>query len=521
MTSSARIDPLHDPAATSINIRPGVGILGLFPAMNYKGWYALAELVDNALDSYIHNRLQLRRIEGKDFKLRIVIDVEAQDGGYIRVWDNAAGIDAKNYQRAFVTAEPPADSAGLSQFGIGMKSASCWFAREWRVRSTALGEPVERTVEFDVPKIIRTQQDSLNPVIAEALPEEHFTEVRLWNLYKPPQTQTVGKMRRHLASIYRQFLRADDVVIEFNGEPLTFEEPKVLVAPFFRTPDAEPREWKREVSFTLPTGESVSGFVGLREKGSTREAGLSLYRHDRLIVGSDDETYRPSQIFGGSNSYAWQRLFGELDMDDFQVTHTKDGFLWEDREELFLHELKKAIDAPPLPLLQQAEGYRARKAAADLAEAAKAAAKSTAAVLPEIAPTIESQRAAQPDAKPPAPSYGADITHSSKKLMLKIAGEAWVVSIDTTNDPAATEWVKIRDRPKKVGESREIGILFSVSHPFTQRYAGASPEQIEGLLRVAVGLAIAETTAREAGVQMAGVVTRNLNELLSGVLAQP
>jgi hypothetical protein len=328
-------------------------------------------------------------------------------------------------------------------------------------------------------------------------------------------------MRRHLASIYRQFLRAGDVVIEFNGEPLAFQEPAVLVAPFFKTPSAPAVEWKRDVSFTLPTGESVSGFVGLREKGSTKEAGLSLYRHDRLIVGSDDETYRPSKIFGGSNSYAWQRLFGELDMDDFQVTHTKDGFLWDDREDQFLSQLRRAIDGEPLPLLQQADGYRARQAAPDMAAAAKAAVNSTVAILPLAAEVIESQ--VESEASPPiaASAYATGLAISSRKLSIKVRNEMWTVSIDTTSDPAATEWVKIRQRAAGASGARELGILFSISHPFTQRFGGATADDIEGLIRLAVGVALAETTAREAGVSMAGVITKNLNELLSGVLAQP
>ncbi len=108
--------------------------------MNYQAWYALGELVDNAIDSFLLRKEELRAGSEGDPHLRIVIEIEASDGGYIRVWDNAGGISAGDYQRAFVTAEPPKDSAGLSQFGVGMKSASCWFAREWRVRSTALGE---------------------------------------------------------------------------------------------------------------------------------------------------------------------------------------------------------------------------------------------------------------------------------------------------------------------------------------------------------------------------------------------
>ena len=31
-----------------------------------------------------------------------------------------------------------------------MKSAACWFAPRWTVRTSALGEPVVRTVHFDI-----------------------------------------------------------------------------------------------------------------------------------------------------------------------------------------------------------------------------------------------------------------------------------------------------------------------------------------------------------------------------------
>lgn len=505
-------------ANQSINIRPGVGILGLFPNMNYRAWYALGELVDNALDSYLLNRQRLTTAED-DYQLRVVIEVTSQDEGFIRVWDNAAGIDAKAYQRAFVTAEPPPDSAGLSQFGIGMKSASCWFAREWRVRSKALGERIERTVEFDVPEIIRNNIEKLSAVTASAPHHEHFTEVRLWNLYKPPQTQTVSKMRRHLASMYRQFLRSGELLLEFNGEALEHKDPKVLVAPYHRN-GTKPKKWEKEVDFTLPTGERVTGLAGIRERGSTREAGLSLYRHRRLIVGSGDETYRPAEVFGGSNSYRYQRIFGELNLDDFEVSHTKDSFIWEDKEAAVLQGLRKALDKPPLPLLDQAEGFRARNAPRNIAAAASKAVETTAARLPEAAETIGDQSVHDPDGRAPPPKYRTKEIAASQTMELVIKGEPWGVSIETTVDPAATEWLTIRDKPKNSRKARQLGILVSLSHPFTQRFGGATAEDIEGLVRIAVGLAVAETTAREAGVAMSGTIRRNLNELLGNVLAR-
>ena len=195
-------DPVGD-----LDIRPGVRMLALFPSMNYRPWYALAELVDNAIQSYLDNKAALRRAEGPSYKLRVAITLNSDDGGSLRVTDNAAGIATRDFKRAFVTAEPPPNATGLSQFGIGMKSASCWFAKKFTVRTKALDEVVVRTVKFDVGRIAREGTERLSPVITSAPRADHYTDIHLVDLYRPPEGRTVGKMKDHLESIYRIFLR--------------------------------------------------------------------------------------------------------------------------------------------------------------------------------------------------------------------------------------------------------------------------------------------------------------------------
>jgi hypothetical protein len=41
------------PPIERVSIRPGVGILSVLRHLNYKPWFALAEFVDNAVQSYI------------------------------------------------------------------------------------------------------------------------------------------------------------------------------------------------------------------------------------------------------------------------------------------------------------------------------------------------------------------------------------------------------------------------------------------------------------------------------------
>ncbi len=124
--------------STRINIRPEVSILSVLRHLNYKPWFAFAEFVDNSVQSFLANRQALQAIHGDSTQLRVDIILESDAPGRIIVRDNAAGISARDYGRAFKPAEVPPDRSGLSEFGMGMKSAACWFAVQWSVRTSAL-----------------------------------------------------------------------------------------------------------------------------------------------------------------------------------------------------------------------------------------------------------------------------------------------------------------------------------------------------------------------------------------------
>ena len=63
-----------------VNIRPGVGILSVLRHLNYKPWFALAEFVDNSLQSYLENRDALRRLHGDDSCLMVEIELDRDAG---------------------------------------------------------------------------------------------------------------------------------------------------------------------------------------------------------------------------------------------------------------------------------------------------------------------------------------------------------------------------------------------------------------------------------------------------------
>lgn len=513
-------------SAESINIRPGVSMLSVLRHLNYKPWFALAEFVDNSLQSFLTYRNELERVEGVGFRLQVTIELEPTDGGRLTIRDNAAGIHQADYPRAFRPAQVPPDRSGLSEFGMGMKSAACWFASVWTVRTSALGEPLERTVSFNIDAIVRDELEELKVQTRPVDADTHYTEIALYGLHKPPQGRTIGKIKEHLASIYRIFIRNGLLVLRFNNEELTYIEPKVLVAPYYKDHSGERKRWYKSIDLDLGLGLRIHGFAALRETGDVSGAGFALFRRDRLIQGSVDEAYRPEPIFGKSNSYAYQRLIGELHLEGFEVSHTKDGFRWEEHEDIVIDLLKDVLDTEPLPLLRQAEGHRVRFIKTqELRSGAQIATERTAEVIKRETPQVlQHQIDEPPETRDPEPALPPTTSASRRMIDLHLDSAHWQIELELSNDPAVGAWVSLSDQPSPAtpsGNIRHVGVRVALAHPFMIRFAGTDAGQIEPLLRLAVAIVLSEITARESGVKMAGTIRRNINELLRDALSKP
>lgn len=508
-------------ALETVNIRPGVSVLSVLRHLNYKPWYALGEFVDNAVQSALDHWDELQRIHNNAYKLVVRIDLDPTDDGKITVRDNAAGIAVQDYQRAFRTAEIPPNRKGLSEFGMGMKSAGFWFATHWSVRTKALGETRSGHIQFDLAQIMEDSLEQLPVVFEEAKSEDHYTELSLNQPQKMPAGKTIAKIKDHLSSIYRQFLRNGMMELYFRGEKLAFKEPAVLVAPHPKGDSNKLVRWYKEVDIELNATKRIQGFVAIREEGSLSGAGLALFRRNRLIVGSGDEGYRPETIFGHSNDFRYQRVFGELHMTGFGVSHTKDGFQWDEMEEEIQLLLKTEFNKEPLPMLKMAMEHRVRPKTIDIKRGAQAAVSSTAAVLQKAAPVIAMQRKEQAVMAPPPESLATPLeTAAKKELVLDFQEQSWTVTVELANDPAIGPWLEISQEDKQA-KARKLAIRVNFAHPFMQRFAGMEAEQMEPFIRFAVAVAIAETVARDQGIRQAGTIRRHINALLRAALSEP
>ncbi|WP_093592591.1 ATP-binding protein [Lentzea waywayandensis] len=506
-----------------VPIRPQVGVFGVFEAVDYKQWFALAEFVDNSIQS----ALDLWHAHGRRGPLHVSIRRTGGDGGTITVTDDAGGIPSHRFMQAFEVGTPPPDRSGLSVYGMGMKSAAAWFAGRVRITTTAIGEPVERTVEFDFPAIIANGLQDLEVVERPAPAEDHRTSIVMSNLRNPIRTKTHGKVRDHLRAIYRHFIRSGALVLSYDGETLTYEEPEVLVEPYYRD-GAEAKEWRKEIDFTLSSGEHVRGFAALSKVGRTAGAGFSLFRQNRVITGLDDDPWRPSEIFGAGNSFRSQRVFGELHLDDVKVTYSKNGFVWQASEEELISRLREELDAEPLPLLRQAEGYRARKATSQQLQAAKKAmnamdsafAKAVEQDLPE---RIEDSDGPGPVAPPMAEPTLVTVPQpiaapvDERVYQTMANGTSWEIVLRLTDQ--GDEWISLTEIPKTVDPApKRLVVEVNVSSAFMRNFSGRDAVETESVLRVAAGVALTIVTARDHGVKNSMYVLHTLNQLMSGSL---
>lgn len=509
-----------------INIRPGVSILSVLPHLNYRPWFALAEFVDNSIQSFQDYREAIIKTDGPDVRLRVDIEIDQNDGG-ITIRDNAAGIHNNDFARAFRPAELPPDRSGLCEFGMGMKSAACWFAPIWSARTSALSEGDEKNLRFDIQQIVHDQIEELDVNIKRVDPNCHYTEIVLTNLHRIPYGRTLTKIREHLCDIYRVFTRGGDLLLYLNGEQLRYEVPEILVAPFYREPNGPPIEWRKEFDFDFGRDLKAKGFAAIRKKASTTRAGLALFRRNRLIQGSADEGYRPDFIFGKPNDFIFQRVFGEVHLEGFGVSHTKDGFQWDENEQPFLELLKAELSSTDLPLLQQAREFRVRRQSLDFHSGATAATTRTAEAIQDHAPPVldDLSQSEIADHLPTATLQEVADIPARQSIDVEVRGKKWRIVIELTYDPAIGDWLSLSEHIANEERSaaaeagyRVIGLRMSLAHPFMERFSGTDCEQIEPLLRLAAALGFAEVVARDSGVRMAGTIRRNVNELLRNAL---
>lgn len=325
----------------ALQFKVELNVISSYKRLAYTPWHAIAEFVDNSTQSFFENREILENVakrQGLARPLIVTVEYELKED-LLRITDNAMGMSLSELERALHVSMPPPNTSGRSKYGMGLKTAACWLGNLWSIRTKKLGATTEYHVEVNVHEVASGNND-LDPVIQEGLPEDtHYTIIEIRNHNRRFKGRTLGKITKFLRSMYRQDFRDKVLTLVWRGEVLEWAEFDDRWATahdgerylknfeFYIEPDAEDANDSK-------AKKKVYGWVGVLEKGSRSDAGFSIMHSGRVIKGWPD-SWRPESIFGYErNDLINQRLIGEINLDEFIVSHTKDDIQWMgDQEE--------------------------------------------------------------------------------------------------------------------------------------------------------------------------------------------
>jgi histidine kinase/DNA gyrase B/HSP90-like ATPase len=466
--------------------------------LSYRPWYALAEFVDNSTQNYYDHRDELLKAykrEDPPGRFQIVIDHD-HDRDTLTVRDNANGMNIEELTRAITLNNPPPDPSGRCEYGMGLKTAACWFGRSWTIRTSRLGSSEELAVTIHVPDLVEKHIEEVGVLESISNAETHFTEIIIRELYKPIRGRTSGRIHDQLGSMYREDIRSGEIEILWNGEPVKFDEPKLLEE---KLEGGITNVWRKEIKMSVPweaertTLEAV-GWVGIRTPGSQRDAGFVLLRRGRVIIGGPGEGYKPVDIFGQGNTFRSQRLVGEIRMDQWPVTQAKDAFDWSgDLEEAFVEELKRASR----DYMEKSEGYRERKTPITQSDM-NVASEATRQVFsdPRFGNAV-AEEIRFPDPQKTIEQESADakklqaVSSGPVQYRLEVGNDVWIFRLHWQDKLSDAHWMQVNYPQDTI-----IDIFLNMAHPFFAPYLDNS-EFLELLQKFVLALALAEKMARQ------------------------
>ena len=93
----------------------------------------------------------------------------------LTIVDNAHGMEMEELTRAVVLDRPPPDPTGRCEYGMGLKTAACWFGTTWTIRTSKLGSNRQYMARVHVPELVDSQLDSIAVEVSPAEPASLIT----------------------------------------------------------------------------------------------------------------------------------------------------------------------------------------------------------------------------------------------------------------------------------------------------------------------------------------------------------
>ena len=293
-------------------IIPDKSLYGKLAKTGYTLTQALSELVDNAIDERLEEKLL-------DIQIKLQKD-------FLEVMDNARGMDEQTAVDSVVLGKSKKKNK-LGEFGLGLKTASLSIGDKFIVYTSKAGLPKKYTLVFD-----REEWETRSDIDWENFPYDekdkkvknsHGTTVRIekpkYNLYG-----RVTELRRTLAKRYAPFIKNGEVHITVNNKKCKPKDPELI-------PDS-----RTDFTLMTPLNCTLYGWYGLLKEGSMKGAyGFNTFRRGRLITTND-------KIAIGEHP-TLARIVGDINMNEVPVTHNKREWETESAEYKDVEEALKKV----------------------------------------------------------------------------------------------------------------------------------------------------------------------------------
>ena len=328
--------------------------------------------------------------------------------------------------------------------------------------------------------------------------------------------------------MYRRDLNSGKVNIWFNDLPLHFDEYGCLQ---FRD-----KTWRKELDFEFEfDGEMhrVKGFVGILSNGGFGKAGFALFRRGRVVVGGEDQNYKPEYIFHQAQSPISHKLFGELDLDDFPVNQAKDGFVWDDGLEIVFLEALKSNIQEYIDIAKMTNKERAKEEEFSQATS-KTVEQSVQSFTNALSNANQSTKIENDEVNTQtAVKSGSELAQFEEYLQDTNSAEEKIVGAkrkypiqinEAIKKDFVVEW-SIGNKAywinvEEAEDSQDINIVININHPFFKPYTNNEDFKIV-LEKFVISFVVAEQQAKltsdKEGYIRASTIRHKMNEFLSKV----
>lgn len=484
-------------AKLEIDMQPPVSVYATYRRLSYKPWYAVAEFVDNSTQNYFDHKEELLKAFKQEGERKFHIDiVYNSETNKLEIRDNANGMNYEELTRAVILNKPPKNTDGRCEYGMGLKTAACWFGDLWAIKTKRLGDDKQYKVKVSIQDLEKNLIKKIPVHCEKAKKSDHYTLITIERLHKPMKTRTLQRIRDQLSSMFRQDLRSEEIEITWNGVPLEFEEPPILEEAH---KDGTKTFWKKIIKIKVPWEERgltlpAAGWIGIRMPGSQRDAGFVLFRRGRVVVGGPESGYKPPEIFGQGNTFRSQRLIGEFNLNEWPVSHSKDMFDWSGGlEDNFIEELKKVAK----DYMDKCEGIRKKEKPLSQEDMRYAGERTQEIVSnPEFGRTLSVELTAP---APPRSEHDAKedinklavVSRGPQTFRVPMGDSEWVINIRWQDEISTAPWMEL-----EFPQEDTINVFLNSAHPFFSDYL-EDGHVLELLMKLVVALALAEKISRQ------------------------